>query len=67
MAEAVRVDADPGKPEALPVINDLAPDTDAGVFVVLVGDGDAAMCRVGVSGWVSVTAHQRWVFSMVER
>ncbi|MEV6810257.1 AAA family ATPase [Streptomyces sp. NPDC051132] len=24
-----------------------------------------AMCRVGVSGWVSVTAHQSWVFSMV--
>ncbi|MEY9484208.1 hypothetical protein RKD26_000002 [Streptomyces calvus] len=25
----------------------------------------AAMCRFGVSGWVSVTAHQSWVFSMV--
>ena len=24
-----------------------------------------AMCRFGVSGWVSVTAHQGWVFSMV--
>ncbi|MEV6742213.1 hypothetical protein AB0N14_37095 [Streptomyces sp. NPDC051104] len=25
----------------------------------------AAMCRFGVGGWVSVTAYQGWVFSMV--
>lgn len=26
---------------------------------------NGAMCRFGVGGWVSVTAHQSWVFPLV--
>ena len=43
----------------------IAGKANAGVAALQLPLAPCAMCRFGVSGWVSVTAHQGWVFSMV--